>query len=403
MEEIRIRARQGLMAAPRVGMGVGGLLLGVREGVRIRLLDSVDIRCSHSAGPAFDLTPDEKRESLEIIAEAGAPGVPGKVGVVGWYCSKTRGDASLSRSDLSLYEELFPELWQVALVVRPSVVEAMRAAFFFRDENGLVVKGIECDVDEWRPAPESGLPSVEPKPETADSIPTRHQISVAAKSVQAISIAVPEAMSRPPRPKTVDISPPSPKAAETPRADITDLAEGIARAGPVANQTPVRPAALRMETFDVPGFAVPRPAARSKIRLALPIAATLLAAGVAAYFTQEYWMPKPPLTLNSTEINGTLLIRWNPGALRGIDHASMFVNDGGQPIPSLIPLDQFQLNSGLLSYTPKSQRVTAKLDAGETSAITAWFAEMPAPAALVPKTPALAAQPSASNDGKAKK
>ena len=56
MEQIRKRAREGLMAAPRVGMGVGGLLLGVREGARIQLLDCIDIPCSHSAGPSFNLS-----------------------------------------------------------------------------------------------------------------------------------------------------------------------------------------------------------------------------------------------------------------------------------------------------------------------------------------------------------
>src|SRR5580658_7914390 len=112
MEQIRKRARDGLMAAPRIGMGVGGLLLGVREDSRIRLLDSIDLPCSHSAGPSFNLTPDEKRESRELVAGTG----------------------------------------QVALVLRPSVLESMRAAFFFRDEKGAVVKGVECDVDEWRPA-----------------------------------------------------------------------------------------------------------------------------------------------------------------------------------------------------------------------------------------------------------
>src|SRR5579863_1704093 len=95
MEQIRIRAREGLMAAPRVGMGVGGLLLGVREGRRIRLLDSIEIPCSHSGGPSFNLTADEKRESKEMIAEAAAPGASGKVDVIGWYCSKTRGYATL--------------------------------------------------------------------------------------------------------------------------------------------------------------------------------------------------------------------------------------------------------------------------------------------------------------------
>src|SRR5271156_1777381 len=86
MEQIRKRARDGLMAAPRIGMGVGGLLLGVREDARFRLLDSIDLPCSHSAGPSFNLTPDERRESREMVAEAGAIGVSGKVGVIGWYC-----------------------------------------------------------------------------------------------------------------------------------------------------------------------------------------------------------------------------------------------------------------------------------------------------------------------------
>ena len=79
MEQIRKRARDGLMAAPRIGMGVGGLLVGVSEKGRIRLLDSVEIPCSHSAGPSFNLTGDEKRESREMVAEAGALSVSGKV------------------------------------------------------------------------------------------------------------------------------------------------------------------------------------------------------------------------------------------------------------------------------------------------------------------------------------
>lgn len=163
MEQIRKRAREGLLAAPRVGMGVGGLLLGVRKGAQIRLLDSLDIPCSHSAGPAFDLTAEEKRESREMIAEAGAPDVSRKVGVIGWYCSKTRGDASLSQTDLNLYGELFPDPGHVAMVVRPNVVEPMRAAFYFRDENGAVVKAVECDVEEWRPEPVTESEAVEPE------------------------------------------------------------------------------------------------------------------------------------------------------------------------------------------------------------------------------------------------
>jgi hypothetical protein len=218
---------------------------------------------------------------------------------------------------------------------------------------------------------------------------------------------LPEVMFRPAVPKVVEIGPPVAKQVETPPpahpsrptetllSDIIDLSSRDA--GPVGSQISGRPPA---SMFGAQGFEAPELRQRGKTHLALQIAASLMAIALGAFFTRDYWMPKPPLTLNSTEFNGTLLIRWNPEALRGIDHASMFVNDGGQPTPSLIPLDRFQLNSGLLSYTPKSQRVTAKLDAGETSAITAWFAPVtPAPVTPAPITPAAPA----ANDGKAGK
>jgi hypothetical protein len=356
MEQIRKRARDGLMAAPRVGMGVGGLLLGVRKGPRIRLLDSIDIPCSHAAGPSFDLTADEKHESRKMISEASVPGVSQKVGVIGWYCSKTRDDASLNQSDRSFYDELFPDLWQVALVVRPNVVDAMRAAFFFRDEKGAVKRGIECDVDEWLPEP---LVVPGSAPETAHT---------------TIPVQAPEVRSKP--------VPPKPILAKA--NEITADARPVAKGGPVRRSTSL----FRAPGLRVPGDAVPR-LRRNKTRLGLQIAAILLPLAAAAFMTRGLWMPKPPLNLTFTELNGTLLIHWNPDTLRGVEHASMFVNDGGQPTPSLIPLDRSELKAGLLSYTPKSKRVTAKLDAGETSAIIAWFApEKPAPEKPASERPA---------------
>jgi hypothetical protein len=356
MELIRKRARDGLMAAPRIGMGVGGLLLGVREDARIRLLDSIDIPCSHSSGPSFNLTPDEKRQSREMIAEAGALSVSGKVGVIGWYCSKARGDAVLNESDLTFHAELFPGSGQVALVLRPSVLDSMRAAFFFRDENGAVVKAVECDVDEWQPAADADPAAAEPE------------------------LRVP--------PTVVEISPPEPEAAkpaETKLSDIIGLA--LPDAGPDAG-----PAALpltRSQLFGVPLDLAPIPRRRGTLPLILTIAAAVLLAGTAAFFTRDFWMPKPPLTLTTSELNGSLLIHWNPDAVRGIRHASMLVNDGDQTSPSVIALDLLELKIGLLSYTPKSKHVTAKLDAGAASAIADWFAPAPAP------TPADASPPAA--------
>ncbi len=393
MEQIRKRARDGLMAAPRIGMGVGGLLLGVQEDRRIRLLDSVDLPCSHSAGPSFNLTPDEKRESREMVAEAGALSVSGKVGVVGWYCSKTRGEATLNESDLSFHTELFPGAGQVALVLRPSVLEPMRAAFFFRDERGAIVKGIECDVDEWRSAANDELAAVpaEPDAETDSVAPVEPEKPVVAKPIVE-KLVVPMPVSS----KIVEIGPPAPKvaeAAETRLADIIGLVDTTSAAGSDTG-TPGRPSALPANRSPLFVPLIPNRPKRGKLPIVAVTTAALLVAGAAAFFTRDFWMPKPALTLTTSELNGSLLIHWNPEALRGVDHAQMFVNDGGQATPSAVALDRVQLNSGLWSYTPTSKHVTAKLDAGEITAIAAWFAPEPAPA-KAPATPGDASSPAA--------
>src|SRR5579863_1425210 len=247
MEEIRQRAREGLMAAPRVGMGVGGLLLGVRENGRIRLLDSVEIPCSHSGGPSFNLTAEEKREGHAMIAEAGAASVSGRVDVIGWYCSKTRGYATLNESDLNLYAELFPDSWPIALVVRPSAMEPMHAAFFFRDENGGVVKGVECEVEEWRPAPVIESAAIQAAAKTDIAVPA---VSGASSKVVEISAPAPKLVAAPylaEPPRLVEVPKPAPTAppevflpAETRLADIIGLSSPDE--GALAGEAPVKPA-----------------------------------------------------------------------------------------------------------------------------------------------------------------
>ena len=103
--------------------------------------------------------------------------------------------------------------------------------------------------------------------------------------------------------------------------------------------------------------------------------AALVALGAAAFLTQNSWYPRPPLKLTSAESNGNLVIRWNTDAFRGMDHGALSLNDGGT-LQSL-PLDRYQLNQGVYIYAPKSERVTAKLSAGDISAIAVWFAPPP--------------------------
>ncbi|MDP9055264.1 MAG: hypothetical protein M3N93_13340 [Acidobacteriota bacterium] len=326
MRQIRERACEGLIAAPRVAFGVGGLLLGVVDKQDVRLLESIEIPCSHSAGPSFQLNADEMREAREMIAEAEAASRSGssRVSVIGWYCSRTRGDVRLSETDLHLFDELFPAPGAIALVVRPDASGPMRAAFFYRNHTGAIVDGLECLVHES-------------DPET-------------------------------PR--------------ETRLADILEVAAADIRMSAARHIT--NPETSAVSSFEF----LQSQRRRRQLLMALGIAAAVLVLALVGYFTSNAWLPRPPLAFTSTEEDGSLLIRWNPEALRGIDHASLLLNDGGQAVPATIPLDKSQLISGLFIYMPKSLRVTAKMDAGEITGITAWFAT-PKPATPKPAPPRL--------------
>jgi hypothetical protein len=282
---------------------------------------------------------------------------------------------------MTIYRDFFSKPGQISLMLRPSAAEPMRAAFFFRVEKCNVVKGIECDVDEWRPG------EAEMEPAVKEHIPgeAREPMVAITPAVEREEPVVTPVAVTPVAVAPVAVAPAVVAKVETvPIAAIPEPVPLLRDTRPVA---PVGPTAIP----DMFAFAGPPPR-RKKPFVWIFAAAAVLAAGAAAFFTQDSWLPRPPLALNSVESNGNLVIRWNIDALRGIDRASMFVNDGGN-LQSL-PLDRFQINQGVLIYSPKSERVTAKLSAGETSAIAVWLkpvaaapaVEAPTSVADVPQT-----------------
>jgi hypothetical protein len=368
MEQIRERARDGLLAAPRVGVGVGGLLLGTREGGRTRIVDSIEIACCHSGGPSFKLTPEEMQQAREMMAEAGEITRKTRIAVIGWYCSKTRGDAVLNEFDQQFHDELFPQAWQIALMLRPNAAEPMRAVFYFRDETGVVSRGVESEVEEWaRPAEGDAIAVAAAEQREAGPA----EIKVVEPPARAAAKVI--EMSPPPRPVESTLPAANARPQETTLADIIG-------AGAVEGETPLRPRpAAAADLFGVP-ILLSEPPQNTKKQLIIGVgaAALVLIAG-GAWFTRPSWTPAPPVNLSSSELNGDLLIRWNADAVKGIDHGTMYIADGSGKPPETVALDHFQLGSGLLNYKLKTKQATATLDAGSLHERTAWFAP-PAPA-----------------------
>jgi hypothetical protein len=272
MERIRRRARgdSGL---------VGGVLLGERRAGggnqpgRVRITGSVE------------LNPAEMGQARDAVQSNAA--------AIGIYCSSIGGDTVLSGAWLALFDELFPNEFRIALVLKPG---ASQAAVFYRSPNKDIMKLGEFEVME------------------------RSQ-----RSSETVLTITPEAR------------------------NSVDAATGL---------------------FGVPGLMPPRPHRRTNWWMQLMVVAAATAVIAAVYVTEDSWLPKPPLTLTSSEQDGKLSIQWDPAAVRGVRHGFMYVNDGGDL--ERLPLDRGQLQAGVWNYVPKSHRVTARLEAGEANAVTNW-------------------------------
>jgi hypothetical protein len=156
MQELRAAVAYGQQAFTRGGMEVGGVLFGNRtaEGLSIRMWRPIG--CEHASGPAFVLSERDRAELRKFLASAPALPDLAEVEAVGWFLSHTRSDLSLRESDLALYDEFFPGVTDVALVLRPGRHDAARAGFFFRDAGGVVQSdrsvlefNIEASEDVW--------------------------------------------------------------------------------------------------------------------------------------------------------------------------------------------------------------------------------------------------------------
>ena len=162
MDEIRSRALAGYRALRKTGVGVGGLLMGERDGAGVRVLESVELECSHAFGPGFVLTPEEKAQGRELVSNAGA------MEVVGWYFSRTRGEPEMTEQERALYAELFPaqthKQKQVTLILMPAPDALVGSDLFIVDAQGLMLKATdrEAGVVTAAPAAVAPLPPEQP-------------------------------------------------------------------------------------------------------------------------------------------------------------------------------------------------------------------------------------------------
>lgn len=136
MEEIRSAACDGLHRLVHDGLEVGGVLFGERGDHSIRLVTWRSIFCEHAFGPSFRLSQFDYSELAHSLDVAQSDPELKGLDEVGWFVSHTRGGVFLAATDVEIYNKLFPQPWQVTLVLQPTEAGSARAGFFVREEDG---------------------------------------------------------------------------------------------------------------------------------------------------------------------------------------------------------------------------------------------------------------------------
>lgn len=170
MDQLRIAVTEGFNRISHGGVEVGGVLFGLRDQDTIRILAHRELPCQHALGPSFTLSGEDRSALAELLRAPDTDPELRSMQPVGWYLSHTRSDIRLREQDLELYEQYFPEPWQIALVLRPHRFDPLRAGFFFREPDGSVKA--DATRQEFLLLPVNSKPDGSPPPEARSELVT---------------------------------------------------------------------------------------------------------------------------------------------------------------------------------------------------------------------------------------
>lgn len=391
LNEIRILAIEAFYSVPRGGVEVGGVFFGVREPHAIHIQAHRPIRCEYATGPSFTLSVKDQLGLSGLFDQAHADPDLAGMASLGWYHSHTRSGLLLSPADLEIYNEFFHERWQVALVLQPANLQPTRAGFFFRDRWGSLKS--DAPVQEFKLEPPNfGLACLDPH----DAIAVPQQVPAAPI---APPVKVPE--EAPAVQPSIETLPAARSLPSGGSAAASALALALATASETAPSPPAAPSAAPIpaaplngsgaiasvvsdtRTPDVAPEPAPKPEPEKSVEPGIHsfnlaeletrdnrnagwiwalVIILLLAGGASAAFLKWGRIARPvDLGLETYDINGAFLIRWDRGSasILGATHATLEIDDGGEKIP--IDLSPGELAFGGYGYLRRTAQVSVHM------------------------------------------
>src|SRR5579871_4543038 len=244
IEELSALVMRGYERSPWGGVELGGVLFGKKEADGVSILTYRPLESEHQYGPSFELSARDIERLERILAESNTADSLKDLVPVGWFHSVSARDFCLAGPDIALHNRVFPELWQVAIVLNRSKQRPVETGFFLREITGALPTqpAYSFTLDDLRagsPAPQAseGKTAGSPKPPASAGGPPPPRPVAKPKPVRVPPVSKEKA--------------PRVEAAEPPRAE-PPRAEPLRTEPPKAERPKAERAAARQAPFQNP-------------------------------------------------------------------------------------------------------------------------------------------------------
>jgi proteasome lid subunit RPN8/RPN11 len=164
LQSIRSSVLERFNSTPHGGDEVTGVLFGTRTGEEVRVTAFCPVADESALSRATALT-EVQRAVTGVIAAAHSHEELAGLEPLGWFRAHPRCDLNLTGRDIEIANTLFPQPWQVGLVMRPGNSAVTRARFYFREAEGAWTEA--CAVREFTLPAAELQPGLDVEPETA--------------------------------------------------------------------------------------------------------------------------------------------------------------------------------------------------------------------------------------------
>jgi hypothetical protein len=299
VSRLGLDAMEAYKSVPHRGLGIGGLLLGEREGSNLYIHDFESVESEHRSGPSYRLSDRDAQLFDEALARH-----PEAVGI---YRTQTRGESiCLQDDDTELFRRYFTGLDNVYLLIQPATGQA---AFFLPEGESMVL---------------------------VHQFPFRAgELAEESQEEETVSEVVP-------------LPPAASATAGGP------LVPPLARRRRLRWLIPLMAVSLGMATGAIL-YEVLNPGQHRAPSSGVPAAVPITSASKQAEAADH-------VALNVQRDGPSLRLVWdrNSPVIRNAAKAILYINDGDHE--SQLSLDPRELGSGLVSYWPDSKDVTFRME-----------------------------------------